>query len=42
MFYLCTLIAAVIYFSIGVGFGLYMHATIQLQWRATHAPFHMH
>ncbi|PIC66691.1 hypothetical protein CSV71_07715 [Sporosarcina sp. P21c] len=29
--------AAVIYFLIGVGFGLYMHATIQLQWGATHA-----
>ncbi|PID00869.1 hypothetical protein [Sporosarcina sp. P29] len=29
--------AAVIYFLIGVGFGLYMHATIQLQWVATHA-----
>lgn len=24
--------AAVIYFLIGVGFGLYMHATIELQW----------
>ncbi|EGQ21737.1 hypothetical protein HMPREF9372_3097 [Sporosarcina newyorkensis 2681] len=29
--------AAVIYFLIGVGFGLYMHATIELQWGATHA-----
>lgn len=28
---------AVIYFIIGVGFGLYMHATVQLQWAATHA-----
>lgn len=28
---------AVIYFIIGVGFGIYMHATIQLQWGATHA-----
>lgn len=28
---------SVIYFIIGVGFGLYMHATIQLQWGATHA-----
>lgn len=29
--------SAVIYFLIGVGFGLYMHATIELQWGATHA-----
>lgn len=29
--------ASVLYFLIGVGFGLYMHATIQLQWGATHA-----
>lgn len=29
--------AAVIYFLIGVGLGLYMHATIELQWGATHA-----
>lgn len=28
---------SVIYFLIGVGFGLYMHATVQLQWGATHA-----
>lgn len=28
---------AVLYFLLGVGFGLYMHATIQLQWGATHA-----
>lgn len=28
---------AVIYFLVGVGFGLYMHATIELQWAATHA-----
>ena len=28
---------SVIYFLIGVLFGLYMHSTIQLQWGATHA-----
>lgn len=28
---------SVLYFLIGVGFGLYMHSTIQLQWGATHA-----
>ena len=28
---------AVLYFLLGVGFGLYMHATAQLQWGATHA-----
>jgi hypothetical protein len=28
---------AVLYFILGVGFGLYMHATFQLQWGATHA-----
>ncbi|WP_432354253.1 hypothetical protein [Sporosarcina sp. A2] len=28
---------AVLYFLLGVGFGLYMHATVQLQWGATHA-----
>ncbi len=28
---------SVLYFLIGVVFGLYMHATIQLQWGATHA-----
>ena len=28
---------AVLYFLVGVGFGLYMHATVQLQWGATHA-----
>ncbi|KGX86726.1 hypothetical protein [Pontibacillus litoralis] len=29
--------AAVLYFLLGVGFGIYMHATVQLQWGATHA-----
>lgn len=28
---------SVLYFLLGVGFGLYMHATIGLQWGATHA-----
>ncbi len=28
---------SVIYFLIGVGFGIYMHATFQLAWGATHA-----
>ncbi len=28
---------SVLYFLIGVGFGLFMHATVQLQWGATHA-----
>lgn len=28
---------AVLYFIIGIGFGLFMHYTIQLQWGATHA-----
>ncbi|HLR09835.1 MAG TPA: hypothetical protein VK120_00420 [Sporosarcina sp.] len=29
--------ASVLYFLVGIGFGLYMHATVQLQWGATHA-----
>lgn len=29
--------ASVLYFLVGVGFGLYMHATVQLNWGATHA-----
>lgn len=28
---------AALYFIIGIGFGLFMHYTIQLQWGATHA-----
>jgi len=28
---------SVLYFLLGVGFGLYMHATVQLEWGATHA-----
>lgn len=28
---------AVLYFVLGIGFGLFMHYTIQLQWGATHA-----
>lgn len=28
---------SVLYFIIGVSFGIYMHATFQLQWGATHA-----
>lgn len=28
---------SVLYFLLGVGFGLFMHATVQLQWGATHA-----
>ncbi|MUV37595.1 hypothetical protein JNUCC1_01401 [Lentibacillus sp. JNUCC-1] len=28
---------SVFYFLLGVGFGLYMHSTIELQWAATHA-----
>lgn len=28
---------AVLYFILGIGFGLFMHYTIQLQWGATHA-----
>lgn len=28
---------SVLYFLLGVGFGIYMHATFQLQWGATHA-----
>lgn len=28
---------AVLYFIIGIGFGLFMHYTVQLQWGATHA-----
>lgn len=28
---------AVLYFALGIAFGLFMHYTIQLQWGATHA-----
>lgn len=28
---------SVLYFLLGVAFGLYMHATVELQWGATHA-----
>ncbi len=28
---------SVLYLAIGIGFGLFMHATVQLQWGATHA-----
>ena len=28
---------SVIYFVVGLAFGLFMHYTIQLQWKATHA-----
>lgn len=28
---------SVLYFLLGVGFGIYMHATVALQWGATHA-----
>lgn len=28
---------AVVYFVIGLAYGLFMHYTIQLQWKATHA-----
>ncbi|MBQ0139031.1 MAG: hypothetical protein KBT36_07025 [Kurthia sp.] len=32
---------AVIYLLIGVLFGMYMHITIQLQWKATHAHINL-
>lgn len=28
---------SVVYLAVGIGFGLFMHATVQLQWAATHA-----
>lgn len=28
---------SVIYFAVGLAFGLFMHYTIELQWKATHA-----
>lgn len=32
---------AVLYFALGIGYGLFMHYTIQLKWAATHAHINL-